>query len=369
MNFLQRPSKNGDKITFYYDYGRGPGQRPSTGIFIYTKPKDQIQKNHNKQALALLETKKSQLTIEQQAIGSAFIPAHKFKTNFVDYYQDFVDKNSRKGNRHLANSFTQFKLFIKSDFIAPIDITENFCKRFRQFLLDKYTGQTPLNYFSRFKWVVNAAESDGYFHKKPTEKVFAKANPSVKLKDNLEIEEYLSLLNTPCFNEEVKAAFVFSCYTGLRWVDVKKLEWTDIRDNILTTRIIQEKTGLPVTLTLHPIAKGILDRQRRKATISNRHTKRVFYLPTADGANKVLDTWVKAARIEKHITWSCARLSFSILLQDRNVDDATIAYLMGHATTEQVRKTYKRHRPKSQEEAISYLPSPEQLPYFLNSVN
>src|SRR6266498_4894785 len=108
MNFLQRRSKNGDKITFYYDYGRGPGQRPSTGVFIYIKPKDQIQKNHNKQALALLETKKSQLTIEQQAIGSAFIPAHKFKANFVDYYQDFVEKNSRKGNRHLANSFTQF---------------------------------------------------------------------------------------------------------------------------------------------------------------------------------------------------------------------------------------------------------------------
>jgi len=86
------------------------------------------------------------------------------------------------------------------------------------------------------------------------------------------------------------------------------LEWTDIRDNILTTRIIQEKTGLPVTLTLHPIAKAILDRQRRKSTIGNWHTKRVFYLPTADGANKVLDTWIKAAKIEKHITWSCARL-------------------------------------------------------------
>ncbi len=40
-----------------------PGQRPSTGIFIYAKPKDQVQKNHNKEALALLETKKSQLII------------------------------------------------------------------------------------------------------------------------------------------------------------------------------------------------------------------------------------------------------------------------------------------------------------------
>lgn len=64
MNFLKRLSKYGDKITFYYDYGRGPGQRTSTGIFIYTKPKNQIEKNHNKEALKLLELKKSQQTIE-----------------------------------------------------------------------------------------------------------------------------------------------------------------------------------------------------------------------------------------------------------------------------------------------------------------
>ncbi|WP_371878112.1 phage integrase SAM-like domain-containing protein [Chitinophaga nivalis] len=160
MNFLKRLSKKGDKITFYYDYGHGPGQRPTTGIFIYKQPKDQIPKNHNKQALALLETQKSQLTIEQQATGSAFIPAHKFKANFIDYYDEYVKLNSPKGNRHLSNSLTQFRLFIENDFIAPIDINENLCKRFRRFLLDKYTGETPLNYYARFKWVLNAATSD-----------------------------------------------------------------------------------------------------------------------------------------------------------------------------------------------------------------
>ena len=93
----------------------------------------------------------------------------------------------------------------------------------------------------------------------------------------------------------------------------------------------------------------------------------VFQLPGQDGANKALNEWIKKTRIEKYITWSCARLSFSILLQDRNVDDATVAYLMGHATTEQVRKTYKRHRPKNQTASISHLPSPDLLPYFLKS--
>lgn len=358
MNILERLSKKGDKITFYYDYGRGPGQRPSSGIYIYTRPKDQVQKNHNKQALALLETKKSQLVIEQQAIGSAFIPAHKFKTNFLEYFDEYVQLHSRKGNRHLGNSFNQFKLFINCNFIAPIDITENLCKRFRQFLLDKFSGETPGNYYARFKWVVNAAEGDGYFLKNPTKNVHSKSNPSKTIKSNLEVDEYLVLLITPCFNEDLKAAFIFCCYTGLRWVDVLKLKWSDIKGEILTTKIVQAKTGERITLTLHPIARKILERQRLKAA-NRRNPDAVFLLPTADGANKALAQWVKSAGIDKHITWSCARLSFSILLQDKNVDDATVAFLMGHKTTEQVRKTYKRHRPKDQTESISYLPSAE----------
>ena len=181
MNILKRPNKNGDKIIFYYDFGRGPGQRPSTGIFIYKKPKDQIQKNHNKEALALLETKKSQMIIEQQAIGSAFMPKHKFKANFLEYYQEYVRHNKRKGNRHLQNSYTHFKAFINKDFISSTDISENFCKRFRQFLLDHFNGETPSDYFSRFKWVVSG-DRDGYFRNNPAENVTAKSKPSSKLK-------------------------------------------------------------------------------------------------------------------------------------------------------------------------------------------
>ncbi len=358
MNMLERRNKKGDKITFYYDYGRGQGQRPSTGIFIYTKPKDQIQKNHNKEALALLEVKKSQLIIEKQSIGSAFIPTHKFKLNFLEYYQEYVKRMTNDGNRHYTNSLTQFKLFIQKDFISPSDITENLCKQFRQYLLNKYNGETPQNYYSRFKCTIAAATIDKYFLINPTEHVKSKCNPTLRLKENLETDEYVQLLLTPCLNEEVKAAFLFSCYTGLRWVDVKKMQWDDLKGNTLTTRMIQAKTGQPVVLTLHPIAKSYLDKQKEKTLVSPKRGSHVFLLPTANGANKVLDLWMEAAGIKKHITWSCARLSFSILLQDKNVDDATVAYLMGHTTTNQVRKTYKRHRPKDQMESISLLPNP-----------
>jgi len=359
MTIGEKLNRKGDKIFYFYDYGRKPGQRPTTGVFTYVNPKTQEQKNFNKEALKILETKKAQRTIEEQSIGTPIVPAHKFKANFIEYYDIYVEQHKRKGNRHLSNSLTQFKAFLKSDFISPVDITENLCGRFRRYLLDKYSGDTPANYYSRFKQTLEAATKDKYFIDNPTEEIAAKSNPCIALKENLEVDDYILLLQTPCLNQQVKLAFIFCCYTGLRWIDVKSLEWADIMNRRLTTRIIQHKTGQPVVITLHPIALAILNQVKDVAYNPSELSGKVFMLPTADGANKELGKWVHDAGIDKHITWSCARLSFSILLKDRNVDDPTIAYLLGHTTTEQVQKVYKRHRPKDQKDTIDNLPSYE----------
>lgn len=364
MNVISFLNRKGDKRNYYYDYGRKPGQRPAMGIFTYTKPKNQAQRNHNKQALDLIEVKKSQSIIEQQSIGTAYIPPHKFKANFLEYYEEYVEKNKRKKNRALENSLTQFREFLACDWLSPVDITEDLCKRFRQHLLDNYTGETPMGYFARFKRVINAACDDKYFLTNPVAKLPAKPNPSSTLKEHLEVEEYLTLLGTPCINEEIKAAFIFCCYTGLRWVDVNRLLDSDIKEDKLTTRITQAKTGQPVILTLHPIAQAIVKKQRNKINESDTDS-RLFKIPSRSACNKVLDKWVRNAKIEKHITWSCARLSFSILLQDENVDDATVAYLLGHTTTKQVRRIYKRHRPKDEIKTILKLPAADIYQYFL----
>ncbi len=224
MNLIQRPNKSGDKIYFYFDLGRGRGQRHATGVFIYAKPKDPIQKNHNKEAITLLEVKKSEFILAKQSVGSRHIPAHKIKSNFLDYYQEFVTNNRIYGNRHLENSLMHFKTFLKKDFLAPIDVTENLCVRFRKYLLDNFTGDTPANYYARFKKVLKAATKEGYYRINPAEDIKAKSNPSTRMKENLETHEYIKLLKTPCFCRDLKEAFILSCYTGLRWIDVKKLE-------------------------------------------------------------------------------------------------------------------------------------------------
>lgn len=61
-----KKSRNQQKIWYTFEWGKEPDQRKAAGIFTYVKPKDTIQKNFNKEALALLKNKKAQLTIERQ---------------------------------------------------------------------------------------------------------------------------------------------------------------------------------------------------------------------------------------------------------------------------------------------------------------
>lgn len=347
IKITQRLSRNKQKIYYSLEWGKDEGQRVSTGIYTYAKPKDQLQKNHNKEAHLILENKQSQMILDRQAINSGYIPQHKIKSNFLDYYQDYVKLNSPKGNRHLRQSFISFKKFIGKEYISPIEINETLCERFRSYLLTNLNGETPANYFSRFKRVLEGASKEGYYKVSPAISLMAKTKPNKKVKDILEANEYMKLMNTPCLNYEVKKAFVFSLYTGFRWADVKPLIWENLQTNGMIN-IVQKKTGETLELPLHPIALKILGVTK---------TGLVFKLPTADGANKLLAKWCDDAGLDKHITWHCARHSFSVLLQDKGTDVATVAGMLGHTSTKYVHKTYKRYRKANAQEAINKLPN------------
>src|SRR6266851_873505 len=102
MIIEERKSANGKNTYYRFKWGNRSNEKMSSGIFTYTKPKSQVEKNHNKEALAILEIKRSQLVIDRQSVGTGFIPSHRYKNNFLDFYNDFVTKNARAGKRHLA---------------------------------------------------------------------------------------------------------------------------------------------------------------------------------------------------------------------------------------------------------------------------
>ena len=112
----------------------------------------------------------------------------------------------------------------------------------------------------RFKRVIKAASKDGYFRNNPTEDVFAKSNKNKKIKEILSADEYHQLINTNCANYEVKKAFVFSLYTGLRWADVKPLRWENIKPASIVLK--QIKTEVPLEVPLHDIVLHLLGERK-----------------------------------------------------------------------------------------------------------
>jgi integrase len=75
----------------------------------------------------------------------------------------------------------------------------------------------------------------------------------------LTLDDVKLLKNTPCAFPEIKEAYLFSCYTSLRFSDVKALTWGDFRqDNNNKTRLAyrQKKTQKQEYL---PLAKPTLD--------------------------------------------------------------------------------------------------------------
>ena len=56
--------------------------------------------------------------------------------------------------------------------------------------------------------------------------------------------------------------------------------------------IAQRKTKVEKTITLHPVAKAILDKQRGRVALEA-DDECIFRLPSQEGALKCLDTWIR----------------------------------------------------------------------------
>lgn len=137
----------------------------------------------------------------------------------------------------------------------------------------------------------------------------------------------------------------------LDFADVFNLQWkTHIRaEGMVKPR---EKTEVQRITPLHASAQQILSMLQRK-------TKFVFQnLPNRPNRNyswsacdKTLKALVKRAKINKHITWHCARHSFGT---NAAGEDGTIAKLLGHADTSMV-KIYRRVKDDKLRTAINSL--------------
>lgn len=78
ITITSKLSRSGQRKWYTFDSGKQSGQRKAAGIFTYVHPRNKIEERDNEEALALLDTKKSELTLECPSFGTSFIPSHRF---------------------------------------------------------------------------------------------------------------------------------------------------------------------------------------------------------------------------------------------------------------------------------------------------
>lgn len=344
ISLRKRISKKTGRVTLYLEIYKGYEKLPGGKIrhkrdyeyldyYLYNTPIGQAQKQHNSENLKSAEAVQAQRILEVQNGKYGFSNLHKLNTNFLEYFKKLTEERySSIGNygnwdstlKHLkkyANSSTTFR-----------DVTTEFCEGFKLHLLKTETKSGKLlsknaasSYYNKFRAALNQAFDDKIINENP-----AKRSKGIKTEEThreyLTKEELLALMKAECRYDVLRRAFLFSCFTGLRWSDINELTWGKIQefDGGIRIQYTQKKTKGVEYLDIPREAIKYLGERQNPAD-------RIFMgLKYSDYMNTALSRWVLKAGITKEITFHCARHTYATLMLTEGVDIFTVSKLLGH---------------------------------------
>ena len=230
----------------------------------------------------------------------------------------------------LLKKFVQQKYKREDLYLRELNL--NFIQSFHTFLrIDKGMAQnSSTKHLKLLKKIVNLAVANSYMATNPFITYKIEREP-VEI-DFLDEEELRKIINfdTPLPRlERAKDMFLFGCFTGLSYIDIKTLAPEHFeKDN--TGRIWikkrRVKTGVLSRIPLLPIAKLILDKYKGGEKL----------LPIQDPAdiNKYLKDIAILCDIKKRITFHTSRHTFaSTVTLANNISLEVVSKMLGHTNT------------------------------------
>lgn len=153
-------------------------------------------------------------------------------------------------------------------------------------------------------------------------------------------KEFLSIteINTLCQRtfdnprlQKVLDCFLFSCFTGLRYSDVRELHPHHVVRHINGKRYIgkeMKKTGTNCFVPLIKPALKLLNKYKNDQFCLTHNV--LFPIPTNQKTNEYLKEIAAICRIDKTLTFHTARHTFSAMLKESGVQIETTSKLLGH---------------------------------------
>lgn len=243
------------------------------------------------------------------------------------YYQH------NRTRKHLEN-------FIKKEYgkedisVRKVDLA--FIRTFEHYLKVSNAGgkNTVTKYVTNFKKIIRIAFANNWIKKDPFYHWKAKWKPverevltEMELRSIMEMEFHNKRL------EQVKDVFLFCCFTGLSYIDVKKLSVDDIVMDMKGQRWIKikrKKTDIKSNVPLLPVASKIIEKY---GAFSYQSPLGVL-LPVMSNQklNQYLKEIASQCGIKKRITFHLSRHTFATTVTLANgVPIESVSKMLGHS--------------------------------------
>jgi integrase len=347
----ERELPSGKTVVYLDCYSKGKRWTESLGLYKLP-PNDVSARLHNKEVSKIAREKslKRALELGAEAHGSNTI---RRQESFLRYMKEQgltrVNPNSRRVWDVATGRFEHF-----AGNIAFAQIDSSFVKGYKAHLLKELKNGTAWLYFGKFKTALNQAMKDGILAVNPALGVSIRKED--RLPVHLTMTEVRKLAKAPCPNEQAKRAFLFSCFTGLRFSDIEALTWDNVKGKSL--EFTQKKKRTPELIPLHDEALAILKKQRKaepSPLLQRSRAGYVFLLPIHSVVNKALRAWAKAASLEKHVSFHVSRHTFATLGLSAGIDIYTVSKLLGHSNLKTT-QIYAQIVDEKKTRAVSKLP-------------
>ena len=336
------------------------------GLFLWQAPRTPIERQSNKDALELAKKIRFERGQELLERGRGY-RVKKEAINLLDYFQTYIDRYTKKDIRMVKLAISRFRDFLNdtpeykkySKRIKPEQLSRDMVIAFSEYLQSRSRGEGANSLFARFKKVIKYAVEHDIIAKNPCLGIVIKTDINQLKKEILSLDEINQLVGTrdERQNPDVRRAFLFCLFTGLRFCDVKDLtfENVDFANRLLKFEQSKTKRHSSSSGVVLPLDEGRL-RLIGKPSQPDSRGELVFPLPNYNMCLKSVNRWVKAAGINKHISWHCARHSFAVNVLNNGANIKTVASLLGHSGLQHTQK-YTRAIDSLKQEAIESLPA------------
>lgn len=284
------------------------------------------------------------VTVHQ--VRDAYIGVTAKSRMLLEVFKEYNEELSKRLGKDISNctvskykrtkerlaEFVKFK-FMKTD-IPFKQIDFSFINSFDSYLTSVWDcgTNTKVKYLQHLKCIITLARNNGW--------ILADPFTNFKIKRQkydrgyLTQEELMAIMQKKLAIkrlEYVRDIFVFSCFTGLSYIDVKKLENKHIQstfDESMWVRKKREKTGVQSNILLLDVPKMIL--AKYKGMLPG---NQVLPVISNQRVNSYLKEIADLCGIEKNLTFHLARHTFATTVTlAKGVPLETVSKMLGHTS-------------------------------------